>query len=105
MRVAGYRLGWPGIEKLERLGFSPRANFMPGVRPQTAILRMAVPAQLDDDSLTTDGVGTTMKNVGGGDTAGEVAVNVDVFGIKDFAMLAMEETETLPSLTLPSTAM
>jgi hypothetical protein len=42
------------------------------------------PAQLDDESLPADGVSGTMENVGCGDAAREVAVNVDVFGIQDF---------------------
>jgi len=35
----------------------------------------------------------------------KVAINVDVVGIDHFGNIRMDETETLPSLTLPSTAM
>jgi hypothetical protein len=41
------------------------------------------PAQLDDHGLAADGIGAAVENVGGGDAAGKIAVNVDVVGIQN----------------------
>ena len=39
------------------------------------------PAEFDDYGLAADGVGAAVENVGDGDSAGEIAVDVDIVGI------------------------
>ena len=41
------------------------------------------PAELDDDGLAADGIGAAVQNVGDGDAAREIAIDVDVVGIEN----------------------
>ena len=45
-------------------------------------LGVGAPAQLDDGVFAADGVGAAVQDVGGGDAAGQVAVDVDVIGVE-----------------------
>ena len=49
--------------------------------------RGLAPAEFDDDRLATDGIGRAVKNIGGRDAPGKVAIDVYVIGIEDLGYI------------------
>src|SRR4029077_4515492 len=41
------------------------------------------PAQLDHNGLAADGVGAAVQNIGDGNAAGQIAVNIDIVGVEN----------------------
>ena len=83
-RLLGLAAEAAGCGLPARLGFSPRANLMPGVAPSKIMaLGVLAPAHFERQGFAADGVGGAVQNIGGGDAAGERAVDGDVLGIED----------------------
>ena len=64
----------------ERFTFSPKCKFDHGHRPvfEFQIFIIGTPAQFDQLRLSANNIGRTMKNMRGGNTTAQLAVDIDV---------------------------
>src|SRR6267142_1511943 len=75
----------PGNGKIGTLGIFTQGELDARERAFERKLRSGLsPAQLNHDGLAADGIGAAVKNVRGGNAAGEVAIDRNVIGIENF---------------------